>query len=90
MVASQLGVCAIALNGVNNQTGLKKALKEVEPSEVFMAFDRDDGENLNVFQARIQAEEILSEYKIPYHLVEWDHAYKGIDDYIAAFRNKAV
>ena len=90
MVASQLGVCAIALNGVNNQTGLKKALKEVEPSKVFMAFDRDDGENLNVFQARIQAEEILSEFKIPYHLVEWDHAYKGIDDYIAAFRNELM
>lgn len=86
MIAKELGICAIALNGVNCQSGLKKALKEVEPSEVFLAFDRDEGDNLNVLRARLQTESILEEAKIPYYLVTWDHDYKGIDDYIAAFR----
>ena len=84
------GGCYLGLTGVNNTGQLPGVLRDLKKYErirrINIAVDMDALENPIVAKARDRIERIIEESGIPYRILKWPGEFKGIDDFLLAYR----
>ncbi|MDD2268929.1 MAG: DUF3854 domain-containing protein [Eubacteriales bacterium] len=81
------GVSVIGIPGVNSVSFLPTYLDQLKAKgleKIYIAFDMDLYTNKYVRIALEKIKEILNSRRIRYSTLEWDHSYKGYDDYLLA------
>lgn len=77
------GSSIVAIPGVTSTNELMKLLSKLKNlKKIFIAFDMDYRENENVKRALIKLDRILEDAGYSRVKLEWNDAYKGLDDYL--------
>jgi hypothetical protein len=82
MASLKLNRIVIAVPGVNNFKGIIPILKELKPQLVITAYDMDKLSNPTVKRYEGFLLATLLRMKIRTFQADWDHEFKGIDDFI--------
>lgn len=91
MVAQSItGWSFVALQGVANQKGLEELLSRFQGNIVYDTFDMDYHTNVNVQKEKKKLEAKIINAGKTFKQAEWNAKYKGIDDYLLAFKNKKL
>jgi hypothetical protein len=83
------GMSVIGIPGVNSIYFLQEYLEQLKKlglEKVYIAFDMDLYTNKYVGIALENIKSVLSTNRIRYSTLEWDHTYKGLDDYLLAVK----
>ena len=79
------GTASLAVLGVNSISYLPSMLSELRKmgkNLVYTAFDMDMYENPHVTKALSNLNAVISHFGFRYAQLQWDRAYKGLDDYL--------
>ena len=86
------GKTVVAVPGVNSLGHLEKALKALKTQgleRVMTCFDMDFLSNPHVQKGYLALTRLLDEMEVPFGTYMWDPAFKGLDDYVWAKRQKS-
>jgi len=85
VVAFLSGKTVLSIPGVNSTRYLPKALDSLKKrgvKKIGIAFDMDLWDNPHVYNALCKLVNLIRDADIPFYKMEWDHNYKGLDDYL--------
>lgn len=89
IISSLSGATVISVPGVNALGFLPPVLKKIRESgfhKVYIAYDMDYREKKEVSAALDKLKEVITLCKLQHEVLEWDEAYKGLDDYLLSKR----
>jgi SET domain-containing protein len=78
----------VSVAGVNAIKGIEQVLKELDAKRIFIAYDMDLKSNKNVQQAKERLKKCLLQAGFEVHDKTWNNRYKGIDDYLVAWKKQ--
>lgn len=87
IISEITGYSVLCLTGVNALEKAEKPLfdlKEAGMEKVLIAYDMDLKKNQNVRRALENLKTILAKQEICFNTLDWDEAYKGLDDYLVS------
>ena len=88
------GRSVIAVPGVNALSNLEECIdrlrQSVDLTEIWICYDMDMYENPHVRQANARLYEMLTAKGITARNYKWDTRYKGLDDYLLAYRRHEI
>ena len=77
----------VAVHGVNNRNELEEIftrLQQAGVKQIFNAFDMDRTTNIHVQEACGKIDDLAASKGLVMKQLEWDCAFKGIDDFLKA------